>query len=64
MDELAQRVAALIRAFEHDAARIAHDEWRDGYMHGHEEASHEICRNDKQAAGPLPATAECDDEKI
>lgn len=41
-DQLVQRVAGLLRDFEREAARIAHEEWQAGYMHGHQEAKHEI----------------------
>jgi hypothetical protein len=57
-------VAGLVRDFEDGAARIAAEEWQAGYMHGHQEAKHEICRDDKESAGPLPATRSHDDEKI
>jgi hypothetical protein len=34
VEELIQRVAGLIRDFERDAAGVAAEEWRAGYMHG------------------------------
>jgi hypothetical protein len=36
-------MAGLIRDFERNAACIAAEEWRAGYMHGYQEAKHEIC---------------------
>jgi len=46
-DQLTQRVAGLIRDYERDAARIAAEEWQAGYMHGHQEAKHEIRSSDE-----------------
>jgi hypothetical protein len=45
--ELIQRVAGLIRDFERDAACITAEEWRAGYMHGFQEATHEIRDDDE-----------------
>jgi hypothetical protein len=46
-EQLVQRVAGLIRDFERNAACIAAEEWRAGYMHGYQEAKHEICHDDE-----------------
>jgi hypothetical protein len=46
-EQLMQRVAGLIRDFEHDAASVAAEELRSGYMRGYQEASHEIRRDDE-----------------
>jgi hypothetical protein len=40
-------VAGLIRDFERDAAGVAAEEWRAGYMHGFQEAVHEIRHDDE-----------------
>jgi hypothetical protein len=63
-DRLAQRNSELIRDLQDDLDDALQDAYRAGYCAGYEEGTHEICHDDKQAAGPLPATAECDDEKI
>jgi hypothetical protein len=46
-EQLAQRVTGLIRDFERDAALVAAEEWQAGYMHGYQEAKHEICHDDE-----------------
>ena len=47
IEQLAQRVTGLIRDLERYAALIAAEEWQAGYMHGYQEAKHEICHDDE-----------------